>query len=183
MENNSTQIYITTYKIVQEKTIPYIIYTIKGEAVLGEIERRFSDFCLLRSKILELYPCIFIPSLPPKKTIGNLDSAYIDIRIKIMNHFLSSLISMKEIAESEMFKVFISNDENFKTKLMNITKKNNNEVIDLYKELMKRNNIDDNYDYERGFRSITKKYSVLSNAEKNLNVKISYLFLITFNRK
>ena len=48
---------------------------------------------------------------------------------------------------------------------------------------MKRNNIDDNYDYERGFRSITKKYSVLSNAEKNLNVKISYLFLITFNRK
>ena len=27
MENNSTQIYITTYKIVQEKTIPYIIYT------------------------------------------------------------------------------------------------------------------------------------------------------------
>ena len=90
---------------------------------------------------------------------------------------------MKEIAESEMFKVFISNDENFKTKLMNITKKNNNEVIDLYKELMKRNNIDDNYDYERGFSSITKKYSVLSNAEKNLNVKISYLFLITFNRK
>ena len=176
MENKNAQIYITTYKIVQEKTIPYIIYTLKGEAVLGEIERRFSDFCLLRSKIIELYPCIFIPSLPPKKTIGNLDSNYIDIRIKVMNNFLSSLMEMKEIAESEMFHVFISNDENFKTKLTNIQKKNQNEVIELYKDLMKKNNVDENYDYERGFRSIAKTYNILSNAEDKLNVILSINF-------
>ena len=55
-KNNNQEIYISGYKIVQIKAIPYIKYIVTGILVLGELRRRYSDFCLLRQKITEIYP-------------------------------------------------------------------------------------------------------------------------------
>lgn len=178
MENNNNQeIYISGYRIVQIKTIPYIEYIVTGVLVLGELRRRYSDFCLLRRKITEIYPCIAIPGLPPKKAIGNLDSEYIELRISILNNFLISIIKLNLI-DCEPVKVFILNDENFKIKLTNINKKSVFDLSQLYYNKIQVQDKNNNYNYEKSFKTIFFHNRVIIQAKPNIIVKIIIIIFI-----
>ena len=134
MKNKSDYLYITSYKIVQnQNTIPYINYVISGRQLLSPIERRYSDFLAYRDKLLQNWPCYFIPGLPPKKAIGNLDSEYIEIRMSLLNRFLSFINNKKELLESKETKLFLLDDENFRAKLKELPNKSVIQIYDSYK--------------------------------------------------
>jgi hypothetical protein len=53
---------------------PYVVYTIKVKGINELIFRRFSDFFSLREKLTERWPGVFIPNIPPKKTVVKIVS-------------------------------------------------------------------------------------------------------------
>ena len=79
--------------------------------------KRYSDFYALRVKLIERWPGIFIPGIPPKKTIvynntfkhqGNLDKKYIDMRCRLLNLFCQKLVSNNFLGSSEEFNMFLT---------------------------------------------------------------------------
>jgi len=50
----------------------YIVYTIKLLNSNEAIFRRFSDFFLLREKLISRWPGVYIPNIPPKIAVVNI---------------------------------------------------------------------------------------------------------------
>ena len=69
----------------------FVSYTLGGNQVNEEISRRFSDFYTLREKLIERWPGVYVPNIPPKKTIGNTGLKIIDKRIRLLNKFCYQL--------------------------------------------------------------------------------------------
>ena len=69
----------------------YVSYTISGEILQDNVIRRFSDFYSLREKMIKRYPGIYIPPIPPKKTIGNMDKEIIQYRSRILSIFCKKI--------------------------------------------------------------------------------------------
>jgi sorting nexin-1/2 len=62
-----------TNPIIKDGIKSYVIYTlIYKNQKDNPIHRRFSDFYALRAKLLERWPGVFIPNIPPKKAVVNL---------------------------------------------------------------------------------------------------------------
>lgn len=97
----------------------YVVYTVKVKGINEQIFRRYSDFFSLREKLTERWPGVFIPNIPPKKTVvkftslkiyiqGNLDAKVIDSRVKLLNKFCLKLSKFQVMFSSEEMKVFFS---------------------------------------------------------------------------
>ena len=97
----------------------YVVYTVKVKGINELIFRRYSDFFSLREKLTERWPGVFIPNIPPKKTVvkftslkiyiqGNLDAKVIDSRVKLLNKFCLKLSKFQVMFSSEEMKVFFS---------------------------------------------------------------------------
>ena len=54
----------------------YIVYTVLGYDRQGkiDIERRYSDFEVLRTAFIDRWPGLYIPPIPHKKKIGNKEA-------------------------------------------------------------------------------------------------------------
>ncbi len=55
--------------IIKDGLKNYVIYTIRIKNVDDPIYRRYSDFFVLRSKLVERWPAVYIPNIPPKKVM------------------------------------------------------------------------------------------------------------------
>ena len=88
--------------------LAYTLYHLKGTLVSIEIKRRYSDFFLFREKLVQRWPCVFIPTLPSKKMIGKMSSRFIETRMAMLNHFLDRLSQIDDIFKSEELKAFIA---------------------------------------------------------------------------
>ena len=49
----------------------YFVYTIKGKDLKEPLFRRYNDFNILRTKLIERWPGVYIPNIPPKKAVVN----------------------------------------------------------------------------------------------------------------
>jgi hypothetical protein len=47
----------------------YIVYTVKTKSLKEPLYRRYNDFNVLRTKLLERWPGVYIPNIPPKKAV------------------------------------------------------------------------------------------------------------------
>jgi hypothetical protein len=50
--------------------------------------RRYSDFDILRKILIERWPSCYIPSIPAKKAVGNLDTEFIEERREMLERFV-----------------------------------------------------------------------------------------------
>ena len=90
----------------------------------------------MRNKLRENWPGIYIPNIPPKKTVGNLDSKLIDTRMKLLNKFCENLYKSNHIYKSEEVKIYFSPQtrDMFK-ELDNLKKENYEELSKKYKNV------------------------------------------------
>ena len=119
MEENAPHnsfLYIDSYVIVKS-AMSHVEYVLKGSLLQKDIQRRYSEFFLLREKIIERWPCIYIPELPPKQATGNLEENFIKLRMRLLNHFLDRLSEIKDVFNGDEVKLFILYEENKKTGL------------------------------------------------------------------
>jgi hypothetical protein len=68
----------------------YVSYHVKGEDSLESFEgmRRYNEFYALRQTLCVRWPGLFVPSIPPKKAVGNKDVRFIIERRYFLERFL-----------------------------------------------------------------------------------------------
>ena len=84
------------------------MYKCKGIDNMGnwEGERRYNEFYKLHSVLEARWPGIPIPTLPPKKAIGNKDIKFINERRFYLERFMKKLAPFEFILNSVEFKNF-----------------------------------------------------------------------------
>jgi hypothetical protein len=82
-----------------------IMYQCAGYDSLGEWDgpRRYSDFHCLHETISKRWPGVPIPSIPPKKAIGNKDMVFIQERRFYLEQFMRKLTRFKFVIEAPEF--------------------------------------------------------------------------------
>ena len=85
------------------------MYSINGKDEQGEInvERRYNHFFVLRQRLTERWPGVYIPPIPSKKVIGNSDQKLIQSRTFILERFLKQMKYDSKLFFSEEMKIFL----------------------------------------------------------------------------
>lgn len=100
-------------QINEEAFINYTLYVIKVSRNDQEftIHRRYNDFTLLKEAFNRNWPACFIPPLPQKKHIGNLEANVIAYRSKYLAYFLKKVISLPYLWQSKEMEYFLHSPE------------------------------------------------------------------------
>jgi sorting nexin-1/2 len=53
----------------KEGLTSFVTYTVKVKNIADPLQRRFNDFYILRSKLVDRWPGVYIPNIPPKKAV------------------------------------------------------------------------------------------------------------------
>ena len=127
-DNNNTIKKVTLLKVInnelKEGMKKYVLYSltchikeIQGNKEIENqiiLKKRYSDFFTLRKKLVQRWPGVYIPNIPPKKAIGNLDNSIIETRQRILNKFCEKLISISYLSESEEVLKFVTSNDSSK---------------------------------------------------------------------
>lgn len=86
----------------------HIVYDVHGYDKEGEWEglRRYNEFFVLHETIAKRWPGVPIPSVPPKKAIGNKDLVFIQERRFYLEQFLRKLTRFPFIINGPEFQTF-----------------------------------------------------------------------------
>lgn len=73
-----------------------------------EAMRRYQEFEMLRAVLVDRWPGVYVPAIPPKAgyTTKNTDPAWLEERRSLLERFLRELAQFKFIISSEEFKIF-----------------------------------------------------------------------------
>ncbi|KAM3139233.1 hypothetical protein pb186bvf_008643 [Paramecium bursaria] len=114
----------------------YTTYSVRGMDRSGQFDvpRRYNDFHLVRSVLISKWPGCYIPPLPPKKALGNLDQEFIDDRMKHLEDFVKKIAQTKYLWYSEEFQIFIKQNGDIEKLLQQVPKITNDEIINKYQE-------------------------------------------------
>jgi hypothetical protein len=72
-----------------------------------EVERRYKDFRVLRKFLTRSWPGCFIPALPPKQPMGNLDFNFVLQRQALLDNFLKKCCSQPHLFFSPEIQAFL----------------------------------------------------------------------------
>lgn len=191
----SIQSLTVTNPLVKDALKKYVTYTVtlKSDFQSQNIEviRRYSDFHALRAVLLENWPGLYIPNIPPKKTIGNLEQNFINGRCKLLNTFLNKIKRLDYLANSDELKLFLSNADVEKS-LNSMPKFSLGNALSRYKQYFKTNTVESLTDAKYkiqlfGTKVLTKAKLTLTNfrdvmkttVERNSQEISSYVDLIS----
>lgn len=93
------------------KNNDYVTYEVIGYDMKSEfqVRKRYSDFYVLRNTLRERWPGYYIPAIPPKKAIGNMDVSFIKARLAHLDNFMKQLGQFSFLVESFEFSCFVRN--------------------------------------------------------------------------
>lgn len=91
----------------------YTLYTVESNLInKGQhVQKRYRDFDFIRQKLMSQWPGIFIPGIPPKKLVGNLDSNFVETRCLLLDAFCKKLIERPYLLNSKEFIIFLNSVE------------------------------------------------------------------------
>jgi len=118
-------------KVRTDKLINYVTYTIRGTDSEGSFEtvRRYSEFSKLRDLLLQKWPGVYIPALPPKKSVGNMDKSFIEERKKFLTKFCEKMGEIEYLQNSEEYQAFLKKSGDFDKIIAPYTKINYEEIV------------------------------------------------------
>mmetsp|Transcript_104958 Transcript_104958/g.146343 ORF Transcript_104958/g.146343 Transcript_104958/m.146343 type:complete len:419 (+) Transcript_104958:108-1364(+) len=124
-------------KVKTDKLINYVTYTIRGQDSDGsfEVVRRYSEFAKMRDVLLQRWPGIFIPALPPKKSMGNMEKAFIEERRKFLHKFCEKMGEIEFLQNSEEYQTFLKKSGEFDKIMAPYLKVNYEEVVGKYSQV------------------------------------------------
>jgi len=113
----------------------YVQYKVTGKLVKEPIYRRFSDFYSLREKLVERWPGLYIPNLPPKLTMGNLEKKVIEMRTRVINDFCHKISKFNFILDSDELQIFLIRCNDVSKSISNLPKLNYDEILARYQKI------------------------------------------------
>ena len=105
----SLKVNVRDYTISEDNLFNYVKYNIDGFYGDKEFQvtRRYKEFISFRQLLVENWPGVFIPQIPPKKSFGNLDDSFINVRRKFLQQFFNKISASPHLASSLEIKIFL----------------------------------------------------------------------------
>ena len=99
-----------------------VLYKVCGRDKEGMFEgqRRYNEFFLLHEALVKRWPGIPVPTIPPKKSIGNKDLIFIQQRRFYLEKFFRSISKFGFLINSQEFRVFFQVPKVFSQKKPNL---------------------------------------------------------------
>ena len=169
----------------------FITYTLNGTDIIGKMSRRYSDFFALYEKLVQRWPGVYIPKIPPKFITKNTSRKKIKRRMRLLNRFCLNLSEIDYLYHCDETSLFKSNNQDIATLINKIPELTLEETLHRMKEAFP--NYNENYDILLGkpkilnFDNFLKKYlknielfqkKVETALEKKENEKKKYYELI-----
>ena len=108
-ELSTYPMYIENPQKIEKKVGTYISYTLNGTDITEQMSRRYSDFYALYEKLLQRWPGIYIPRIPPKKLTKNTSRKMIKNRMRLLNRFCLNLSNIDYLYSSDETSLFKGN--------------------------------------------------------------------------
>lgn len=128
-----------------------------------KLPRRYSDFFSLYEKLLQRWPGIYIPRLPPKKVIGNMDPSVIKTRMRLLNRFCLNLSNIEYLYKSEEANIFRNNIPDVANAINKLPELSLADMLGRMKEAFPEYN--QNYDVIVGRSKITEFEQFMKNSK------------------
>jgi len=154
--------------ILIEGITRYVQYKVTGDLLKETIYRRFSDFYSLREKLVERWPGIYIPNLPPKVTVGNLEKKVIETRTRVINDFCHKTSKFKFILDSEELQIFLIKSIDVSKVINNLPKLNYDEILFRYNKAFPDVKAGDDIELEKYLKSINNAIPYMKKVLLNL---------------
>ena len=158
--------YIDNPKKVDKTVGSYISYTLDGTDITEQLVRRYSDFFALYEKLLQRWPGIYIPRIPPKKITGNQDPNVIKTRMRLLNRFCLNLSNIDYLYKSEETNTFKSNVPDVANSINKLPELSYSDMLSRMREAFPEFN--ENYDIIVGKSKITDFDNFLTKCQKNI---------------
>jgi hypothetical protein len=158
--------YIDNPKKLDKTVGSYIAYTMDGTDITEQLTRRYSDFFALYEKLLQRWPGIYIPRIPPKKITGNTDPNMIKTRMRLLNRFCLNLSNIEYLYKSEETNIFKTNVPDVAKDLNKLPDLNYSDILARMKEAFPEFN--ENYDIIVGKGKISEFDAFLKKCQKNI---------------
>ena len=145
----------------------HLQFSISGKDIPQGIKRRYNDFLQLREKLIENWPGVYIPNIPSKKKVGELNRKTVLLRIRALNVFLSNISKIPFLSQSEEIKSFQTLTDDFGKAIEKMPKSSFVEILEKYKNAFPTYNV--NYDFNQGKEKINVFDSFLKKIKNNLS--------------
>ena len=163
---NTYPMYIDNPKKVDKTVGSYIAYTLDGTDLTEQLVRRYSDFFSLYEKLLQRWPGIYIPRIPPKKITGNQDPTMIKTRMRLLNRFCLNLSNIDYLYKAEETTIFKNNIPEVANSINKLPELSYADLLSRMKEAFPEFN--ENYDIIVGKSKITEFDIFLKKCQKNI---------------
>ena len=158
--------YIDNPRKIDRTVGSYICYTMDGTDVTEQLTRRYSDFFSLYEKLLQRWPGIYIPRIPPKKITGNTTPAVIKTRMRLLNRFCLNLSNIDYLYRAEETNIFRNNVPDVANAINKLPELNYSDMLARMKEAFPEYN--ENYDIIVGKSKISDFENFLKKCQKNI---------------
>ena len=145
----------------------HLQFSISGKDIPQGIKRRYNDFLQLREKLIENWPGVYIPNIPSKKKVGELNRKTVLLRIRALNVFLYNISKIPYLSQSEEIKSFQTLTDDFGKAIEKMPKSSFVEILEKYKNAFPTYNV--NYDFNQGKEKINLFNSFLKKIKNNLS--------------
>ena len=158
--------YIDNPKKVDKTVGSYIAYTMDGTDVTEQLTRRYSDFFALYEKLVQRWPGIYVPRIPPKKITGNQDPSVIKTRMRLLNRFCLNLSNIEYLYKAEETNIFRNNVPDVANAINKLPELNYSDMLARMREAFPEFN--ENYDIIVGKSKISEFDAFLKKCQKNI---------------
>lgn len=116
----------------------HIVYTVRGviEGAEFECKRRYKEFHLMRNALANRWPGVYIPCVPPKKAMGNMEEPFLQERRHFLDKFIKQIGRYGFLQGSEEFKTF-AHEQNCKQRLPLMPNLAPSEILSKYRDKIK----------------------------------------------
>ena len=152
-----------------EKNIgTFISYTLNGTDITEKMSRRYSDFYALYEKLLQRWPGVYIPRIPPKIITKNTSRKKIKRRMRLLNRFCLNLSNIDYLYASDETSIFKSNSQDVANIISKLPELSLEETVKKMKEAFPQYN--ENYDILLGKPKINEFDNFLKKFMKTIEL-------------
>ena len=156
----------------------YVVYEVQTDPFGWVVERRYSDFDLLRKLIQKFFPSFNVPPLPNKK-MGNkrFTDKFIQKRMKFLNLFINNVVQSESFKASDILYCFLSYEDRgkFDSKFKEFQTQTPSPYVEEYKTLDGIITISLDEKNERYFKNINKYFSLQETILDKVNYNLKML--------
>ena len=157
----------------------YVLYEVQTEPLGWIVNRRYSDFDLLRQLLAKYFPGYNIPPLPNKK-MGNrrLENDFIVKRMKFLNLFINNVVASEDFKASEILVAFLSYTDRgkFESKFKEYQSQIPSSYVEDYKTLEGKVIISHDEGNEKYFTNISKYFKLQEQIMLRLNFSLKNFY-------